>query len=99
MDELFERFLKEKLFLKNVSPRTIIYFKRCYSAYKRHLGVMPTEANLKEFVIKLRESGVTIETVNSYIRGINSFLAWLAESGHPKLKMKLMKEPKKVLKT
>jgi len=59
---------------------------------------MPDKQNIKEFVIKIQESGVTVYTANSYIRGINSFLSWLAENDHCEpLKIKKLKEPEKVL--
>jgi integrase/recombinase XerD len=102
MDKLFEQFLREKLFLSNVSPRTIKYFRWCYLRFKNmtEFADMPTRQDLNNWVVLLRESGISVSTVNSYIRGINSFLSWLHENEHMphKLKMKLMKEPEKRLK-
>jgi len=56
---------------------------------------------LKEFVIKLLESGISPATVNSYIRGFNSYLTWLHENGKidSRLRIKKIKEPERVLKT
>ena len=40
-------------------------------------------------MIALRESGISIYTVNSYLRGLNSFFTWLAENDHcEKVRMK-----------
>jgi integrase/recombinase XerD len=99
MDQMFEQFLREKLFLSNVSPRTIRYFKWCYSRFKKSNPEF-TKQSLNSWVISLRESGISISTINSYIRGINSFLSWLYQNEHLKepLKIKLLREPQRILK-
>jgi integrase/recombinase XerD len=99
MDQLFELFLREKHFLSNVSARTIKYFKWCYSSFKKSNPDL-NKQSLNVWVISLRESGITISTINSYIRGINSFLSWMHQNEHIKepLKIKLLKEPQKTLK-
>jgi hypothetical protein len=57
IDALFSQFIREKVFLSNISPRTVKAFKDCERAYKRTVGdELPTKQNLKEFVIKLQES-------------------------------------------
>ena len=36
LDQLFELFLREKLFLDNVSSRTIRYFQWCFTSFKKY---------------------------------------------------------------
>jgi integrase/recombinase XerD len=101
MEKLFEDFLKHKLYLENCSPRTIKYFRFCYMSWSRLVGSMPTKQNCNAYVISLRESGITIATINSYLRGLNSFFTWLAENEHipERLRMEPLKAPHRVLKT
>lgn len=77
MRELYDQFLREKRYLDNVSEKTIKYYEFVYNRWNDYIGKLPTKNNIKEFVIKVRESGVTVYTANSYIRGVNSFLTWL----------------------
>src|SRR5262245_23920656 len=103
MENLFEQFLREKFFLNNVSPKTIKYFQWVFLRFKKMTGFceeLPTKQILNTWVVSLRETGIQITTINSYIRGMNSFLTWLHENEHlkEKLRIKLMKEPHKTLK-
>ena len=70
-----------------------------FNRWNDYVGAMPDKQNIKEFVIKIQESGVTPSTANSYIRGMNAFFSWLAENDHCEhFKIKKLKEPEKVLK-
>jgi site-specific recombinase XerD len=37
---------------------------------------------LQEFVVRLRERGLAPVSCNTYVKGVNSFLAWLHAEGH-----------------
>src|SRR6185295_9175745 len=100
LDELFKRFVKEKTFLSNVSPKTVRFYQQSYNAFKRSVGEqLPDKAVLNDFVIKLKEGGMSAGGVNVYIRGMNSFLSWLYENGYTseKLRIKQLKAEKKVI--
>jgi integrase/recombinase XerD len=102
LDALFSQFIREKRFLGNVSLRTIKTFKDCQRAYYRTVGdEIPNKQNIKEYVIKLQESGIAVTTVNFYIRTLNSFLSWLFENEviPERLRNKPLREPEKILKT
>ncbi len=102
IDALFSQFKREKTYLGNVSPRTIKAYLDCERAYKRTVGdEIPNKLNIKEFVIRLQESGIAVSTVNFYIRSLNSFLSWLFENEMTPehLRIKPLKEPEKTLKT
>lgn len=97
---MFEEFLKEKRYLDNLSPRTLKYYEWVYNRWNDYVGEFPTKQNIKTFVIRIQESGVSAFTANSYIRGMNSYLSWLHENEYlsEPLKIKKLKEPQKVLK-
>lgn len=88
-----DEFIREKRFLDNVSENTIKYYGYVFNRWNHFIGEEPNSENIKTFVIKVRESGVSTFTANSYIRGMNTYLNW-SGSG---LKIKKLKEPQKIL--
>lgn len=96
---MFDEFLNEKRYLDNLSPRTIRYYEWVYNRWQDYVGELPTKQNIKTFVIRIQESGVSAFTANSYIRGMNAYLSWLYENEHllEPIKIKKLKEPQKVL--
>ncbi|MDQ3180626.1 MAG: tyrosine-type recombinase/integrase, partial [Acidobacteriota bacterium] len=103
MTNLFEQFLKERIYIKNVSKNTIIFYRSSFKAYQKILGdaTLPTKTDLNNFVIGMRAKGISPVSCNTYIRGINSFLTWLYENEHTKerLKIKQLKCEQKIKKT
>lgn len=115
MEQLFADFLKEKQFLNGVSLKTIRSYKQAFNAYQRVLSklpelstvtgerdlgnAIPTKDTLKDFVIGMRESGLSPGACNVYIRSINSFLSWLREGGYvtEPLRLRQLPQPKKVI--
>ena len=96
---LFEQFLQERRYLKNSSEKTIRFYKQSWGAFNRYVtsGPQLTKATLNEFVLKMRQSGLSPTSCNVYIRGMNSFLSWLKENEHTQehLKIKHLKEEKR----
>ncbi len=88
----FERFIQERTYLKNVSPRTIDWYKQTF----KRLGKFPlTEDGLKQFVIAMREAGLQPISCNSRIRCTNAYLKW---AGMP-LSIPKLREETRVLPT
>jgi integrase/recombinase XerD len=83
---LFEQFLKERTFLKNVTPATLIWYQVAFKNYRQTLtgdsSALPTKSSLQHFVIALRERGVRPVTVNTYIAAMNAFCRWLHVEKH-----------------
>ena len=110
MQVLFDLFLKEKLYLCNLSPKTIESYKQAFNSYKRVLGGerigsskaedLPTKHALTEFVIGLRQT-MSAGGANVYIRSMNSFLSWLYENEHTSehLRIKPLKVETKIRKS
>lgn len=97
---MFEQFIREKRYLKGVSPSTEKYLRSCWKAYQRFAETID-KPSLSKFVTGMREAGMSIGTCNAYIRGINSYLGWLYENQHinERLRIKLLKSEQRVLKT
>ena len=87
LTDLFARLLKEKQFLANISSKTVRSYQQAFNADQRVLSgqvgctskadEIPTKDTLKDFVIGMREFGLSPGACNVYIRSINSFLTWL----------------------
>jgi site-specific recombinase XerD len=92
---LHEAFIQAGLFLRNWSPHTARTYRQGLAA----LGIEhPTKAQLDQWVVSLRQRGITPGGCNMYIRTINSYLTWLHEEGHidQRLRVKLLKCPLRV---
>jgi len=86
MTNRFEQFLKERLYLNNVSPRTIEW----HTQSLKWLAVeQPTADDLKALVLRMREAGLKPSSVNCRLRSINAYLKWSGSS----LKVPKLKEP------
>jgi integrase/recombinase XerD len=84
MAQLFNRFIQERRYLKNVSSRTVEWHEQSL----KWLGVeQPTETDLRDFVLRMRTAGLKASSVNCRIRSVNAYLAWSGSSLRvPKLK-------------
>ena len=87
-----QRFLEAGKFLRNWSPTTIRTYTQCLASLD---GTPLTKAGLDQWVIRLRQRGLSPGGINVRIRSVNSFLAWLHEEGEldQLLKVKLLKAP------
>lgn len=98
----FSQFIRERQYLLNVTPSTLDW----YGNSLRWLPCeSPTEEQLKDVVIKMREKGLKATGCNSVIRAVNSYLHW---THNPKikcspacthLKVPSLKEPEFILPT
>src|SRR5258708_4863040 len=92
---MFERFVKERKYLKNVSARTIDWYGESF----KWLGNEdPSQSDLNDFVIRMRDKGLTPASCNNRIRAVNAYLKW--KGSHltiPRLKEEL--KPVSVFKT
>jgi integrase/recombinase XerD len=100
LEPLYAQYLKERQYLAGFSPRTIKLFRWVFNRWDALIGEMPTKQNLKEWVIKLNESGIKPVTINSYARVFNAFLTWLLEEGHipERIRVSKVKEGQRPLK-
>jgi integrase/recombinase XerD len=89
---MFEQFIKERQYLQNVSPRTVEWYRESF----KWLGEpQPNKAQLKSFVIRMREKGLKASSCNNRIRAVNAYLQWLESD----LRIPKLKEEQRVLPT
>jgi integrase/recombinase XerD len=102
VEELFEKFIRDKRYLKNLSSKTIDSYREIFGRWVRFVGKeMPNVELLEKFVVGMREAGFTITTCNISIRSFNSFLSWLHDNGHAEEHFKIKQVPggKRVMRT
>jgi len=88
----FEAFIRERRYLKNVSSSTLSWYTH---AVKWLPSETPSEEELKNTVMRMREKGLQATGCNSAIHAINAYLKW---SGSP-LKIPQLRQPKNILPT
>lgn len=88
----FAQFIRERQYLQNVSPSTLSWYTH---ALKWLPGETPSQNELKDTVLRMREKGLKATGCNSAIRAINAYLRW---AGSP-LKIHQLKEPQNILPT
>lgn len=98
---LFDRFLREKQYLKNVSACTVRTYKEAWIAFLKHGSGLLVDADVKDWLMAMAEAGMSAGAINCYARGINSFLTWAHENGHTPehLKAPYRRQEKRVLNT
>jgi integrase/recombinase XerD len=101
LEKLFDQFIREKRYLANLAPRTLDSYTEIFARYLRFVGHdLPTDEILNNYVMGMREAGLSVTTCNISIRSFNSFLTWLHKNGHiPRLRMQQLKGAKRVMKT
>jgi integrase/recombinase XerD len=102
LEELFEKFVNERIYLKNVTDATVKFYRASWAITNKHIATKdPAELDkdiLNDLIVAWRKAGQSPKSVNTYISFLNAFLSWLHEEGHiPKhLKMKKLKLEQKV---
>ena len=78
--EQFERFVQERKYLQNVSPRTIQIYEAAWKKWEQ-FGPDPVS-----FVAGMRNAGASAIGCNIYIRALNACFHWAGERPIPQLK-------------
>ena len=69
----FQNFVRERKYLKNVSPRTIEWYEESF----KWLGTEnPSKDDLTDFVVRMRDKGLSSASCNNRIRAVNAYLTW-----------------------
>jgi integrase/recombinase XerD len=99
---MFEQFIRERQFLHNVTPLTIDW----YEDRLRWLpGESPTQEQLNDVVMRMREKGLKATACNSTAQAINAYLHWHSGNGGKcgagcrHLRIRQLKEPQFILPT
>ncbi len=99
----FADFIRERQFLSNVSPATLEWYKHSFKWLRNET---PSQDDLKDAVLRMRDKGLKATGCNSAIRAINTYVHWVnvgpdVKCGpackHPKIAQ--LKEPQNLLPT
>ena len=103
MEPRFEQFIRERQFLTNVTPATIEWYR---NSLKWLPSESPSQADLRDVVLRMREKGLRASGCNSAIQAINCYAHWTNAGPHSKCgsgcqhpKVPLLKVPQLVLPT
>jgi integrase/recombinase XerD len=105
LTDLFQTFLEERRYLKNVTATTLTSYQSVWKATAPYLPSEPSTMNqaaANALIVKLRESGKTAGGCNVCIRTLNAFWKWMAESGYTTgktVRLKLLRTEQRVLPT
>lgn len=102
LDDLFEKFVRERIYLQGVTEDTVYCYRQGWRALKRvHTAETITQDDLTEFLIKHKENGIKAVSINTYSRALNAFFNWAHTNGHlpERLRISKLKEEKPTLKT
>jgi integrase/recombinase XerD len=107
LDASFEQFLRERLYLKNVSPRTVEWYRTAWKALKSSSVLTGADStwlsrtDLNAFVVHLRQRGVRPVTCNTWIGAMNAYCAWAHEQGlaPEAVKIKKLRLERRLLRT
>jgi len=77
----FTDFIRERRFLNNVSASTISWHTH---SFKWLPNESPSQADLKDAVLLMREKGLKATGCNAAIRAINAYLHWSSAGGERK---------------
>lgn len=109
LPELFELFIRDRLYLKNWSQKTVRSYRQAFTSFQAvdrventpQKALDLTRARLEAWVINMRSRGLTPGACNVYIRGFNSFLSWLEAEQHirQRLRLGILKQEEKSLQT
>lgn len=93
LSTLFEQFLRERRYLKNVTPKTVAWYQSAFDALTRTVEVFAsndlTKPVLQDFVVRLRERGLSPVSCNTWVKAINALLSWLHAEGHLSTRLSL----------
>lgn len=99
----FQQFIRERQYLANVSPATMEWYK---NSLRWLPSESPSQQELKDTVMRMREKGLKATGCNCAIRAINAYLHWSSAAterkcgpGCPHLRVAKVKEPELLLPT
>ena len=99
MQELFDHFIRERLYLTRVTPATIKWHQRAWKVFQSAFADGVSKAAIVERIAELSQK-LSKTSINTHLRSLQAFLNWLAWEGRTEpLKLPKLKEGKKILAT
>lgn len=87
MQKLFDLFVRERTYLKSVTPKTLAWYRDSWRAFSSQLADCEHSAPaiklaLLDGIAALKERNVSAISINTYLRCINAFLRWAHTERH-----------------
>ena len=94
---MIEQFIRERMYLKGVSPNTVLWYRDSFNAFQ---GATDSKPAIVQRIGELIQRGVKPVSINTYLRCINAYLRWLHEEHKADLiRIPRLKEEQKILET
>lgn len=95
VEETFSDFLTSRK-VKGLAEKTIVSYQSQFQAIAKHLDIgmdiaTLQKADLDSMLVRMRESGLSPNSINSYTRVLKSFFSWCNEQSITSLNIKLYK--------
>ena len=92
---LIEQFVQERTYLKNVTPKTVQWYRHSFQAFD---GAITDRSSILSRITMLRDRGVSAISGNTYLRAVNAYFRWCHSEGHvPELiRVPKLKEPEQI---
>lgn len=82
LSTLLQQFLRERQYLKNVTPKTIIWYESAFLALTRTAtSTQPTSWTGRCCSPGSLRCGLSAVSCNTYLKAVNAFLTWLHAEG------------------
>lgn len=103
IEKAFKDFLLSRK-TKGLAEKTLQSYQSQFQAVARHLDVkmdisMLQKADLDAMIIRMRDAGLSPNSINSYTRTLKSFFSWCNEQGITRLNIPLYKAEETVKET
>ena len=96
MDDVFEKFIRERIYEKNITPKTERAHRQAWISFTKACPIEKVEqldkCKISEWLESLHETPIRATSVNCYGRSLNAFFKWLLENGYIKEKLKVKKQ-------
>jgi integrase/recombinase XerD len=105
MDNHFERFIRERIYEKNITKKTEEAHRQAYTSFRKTCQLESVQeldkAAIIDWLEALHKTSIRPTSINCYARSLNAFFRWLMENGYitEKLKIKKLATPIEVVKT
>jgi site-specific recombinase XerD len=76
--ELSDQFIQERVYLKGVSPKTVISYRCAFQAFS---GATKSKPAMMQRIKELRERGISTNSVHRYLRDVKAYLRWMEQEG------------------
>ena len=91
MEILYRQFIREKQYLCNISPRTVDAYRWAWKAFEPALVGRSciVKSDILQRIEELRAQGLSVVSVNTYLRSVNAFCHWMFSEGHAQSHLKI----------